>query len=162
MTSSSTKGDGQDRALPPAEDRAVVNGAASVSALRASVPSACRNCAGEEWVCENHPDRPWDGMSNREDACGCGAGAPCPVCSGLHFSTMMERAVSAIEALPESYSGWNPHDEQHDEGVESGKRQAIEAIRGYAAQAMSAREGQDPQGLGVKPASAVPKGCAHD
>lgn len=40
MTSSSTKGD-EGGALPPAEDRAVVNGAGqAVSALRASVPSA--------------------------------------------------------------------------------------------------------------------------
>lgn len=40
----------------------------------------CQNCDGAEWVCENHRDRPWDGHSDREDACGCGAGAPCPVC----------------------------------------------------------------------------------
>ena len=37
----------------------------------------CKNCDGQGWVCENHADRPWDGVSNREDACGCGAGAPC-------------------------------------------------------------------------------------
>jgi hypothetical protein len=35
----------------------------------------CDNC---RWVCETHPERPWDGPR----ACGCGAaGAPCPVCN---------------------------------------------------------------------------------
>ncbi len=30
------------------------------------------------WVCENHPDRPWQGPR----ACPCGAaGAPCPDCN---------------------------------------------------------------------------------
>ncbi|WP_036017752.1 hypothetical protein [Bradyrhizobium sp. WSM1743] len=37
---------------------------------------ACELCEGTHWVCENHPDRPWDGPK----ACG-GAGAPCPVCN---------------------------------------------------------------------------------
>lgn len=36
--------------------------------------ATCRNCAGEEWVCENHRDQPWP------TGCECGAGAPCPVC----------------------------------------------------------------------------------
>lgn len=43
----------------------------------------CRNCDGQEWVCENHTDRPWEGMSTREDACSCGAGMPCPVCRAV-------------------------------------------------------------------------------
>src|SRR5216684_319842 len=35
----------------------------------------CEDCG---WVCENHPDRPWEG----EHACTCGAaGAPCPQCN---------------------------------------------------------------------------------
>jgi hypothetical protein len=37
----------------------------------------CQNCDGTEWVCENHPNKPWDGESSRGDACGCGAGMPC-------------------------------------------------------------------------------------
>ena len=38
----------------------------------------CPVCKGCRWVCENHPDRPWEG----EHACGCGgAGAPCPWCN---------------------------------------------------------------------------------
>ncbi|MEH2589815.1 hypothetical protein [Bradyrhizobium sp. AZCC 1721] len=38
----------------------------------------CLLCEGSGWVCENHPDQPWEG----EHACGCGrAGAPCPTCN---------------------------------------------------------------------------------
>lgn len=44
-------------------------------------PPACRNCDGLEWVCENHRDRPWAGLSAHPDACGCGAGAPCGACN---------------------------------------------------------------------------------
>jgi hypothetical protein len=29
----------------------------------------CVRCAGYRWVCEAHPERPWDGPH----ACGCGA-----------------------------------------------------------------------------------------
>lgn len=39
----------------------------------------CNNCDSQGWVCENHPDRPWD--SDRDDACTCGAGMPCPECN---------------------------------------------------------------------------------
>lgn len=41
---------------------------------------ACRNCAGMEWVCENHADHPWSGLTGEAECCG-GAGAPCPVCN---------------------------------------------------------------------------------
>jgi hypothetical protein len=38
----------------------------------------CDRCAKCRWVCEAHPNRPWDG----EHACGCGApGEPCPECN---------------------------------------------------------------------------------
>jgi hypothetical protein len=37
--------------------------------------SLCEDCG---WVCESHPDRPWEG----EHACTCsGAGEPCPRCN---------------------------------------------------------------------------------
>lgn len=49
--------------------------------LAASDSCGCRNCAGGGWVCENHADRPWDGTSSDEMACGCGAGMPCGVCN---------------------------------------------------------------------------------
>jgi hypothetical protein len=36
----------------------------------------CFRCEDIGWVCENHPDHPWDGT------CPCGgAGAPCPLCN---------------------------------------------------------------------------------
>ena len=39
---------------------------------------ACLVCESTGWVCETHPDQPWDGPH----ACNCGAaGAPCPVCN---------------------------------------------------------------------------------
>jgi hypothetical protein len=35
----------------------------------------CEDCG---WVCEAHPDKPWEG----EEACTCGdIGAPCPECN---------------------------------------------------------------------------------
>jgi hypothetical protein len=38
----------------------------------------CAICEDIGWVCENHPERPWDGPH----ACSCGgAGAPCPNCN---------------------------------------------------------------------------------
>lgn len=33
----------------------------------------CPVCLGIGWVCENHPDLPWD----EEFGCECGAGIPC-------------------------------------------------------------------------------------
>jgi hypothetical protein len=41
-------------------------------------PMTCFRCEDTRWVCENHPERPWEG----QHACGCGgAGAPCPGCN---------------------------------------------------------------------------------
>jgi hypothetical protein len=38
----------------------------------------CARCEDSGWVCENHPQRPWQG----EHACECGgAGMPCPRCN---------------------------------------------------------------------------------
>lgn len=38
----------------------------------------CLLCEGTGWVCEAHPDQPWEGLH----ACRCGAaGAPCPHCN---------------------------------------------------------------------------------
>jgi hypothetical protein len=38
----------------------------------------CPNCRGIGWVCENHPDKPWDD----EIGCTCGAGLPCECNTG--------------------------------------------------------------------------------
>jgi hypothetical protein len=38
----------------------------------------CNLCEDCGWVCEDHPDAPWDGLH----ACICGAaGMPCPKCN---------------------------------------------------------------------------------
>jgi hypothetical protein len=40
--------------------------------------SGCSGCGDTPWVCEAHPEWPWDGPK----ACGCGgAGKPCPECN---------------------------------------------------------------------------------
>lgn len=41
----------------------------------------CNNCDSTGWVCENHPHKPWGGVSDRSDACDCGAGEPCMICN---------------------------------------------------------------------------------
>jgi hypothetical protein len=38
-------------------------------------PARCANCDGYGWVCENHPDVPWEGVAGY--GCDCGAGMPC-------------------------------------------------------------------------------------
>lgn len=122
-----------NRALPT--DRATTpDGAEPVVSGKAGIPSACRNCDGGNWVCENHADHPWDGTSNREDACGCGAGAPCPVCqpemanAPLIFSIAQEaRRYAAF--YPPSSDGRNTF-EMFAEFVETRAiAQAIEARR---------------------------------
>ena len=46
----------------------------------------CKNCNGQGWVCENHPNTPWE--DGKATCCaaegsewGCGAGAPCKACN---------------------------------------------------------------------------------
>jgi hypothetical protein len=41
----------------------------------------CPVCDDKGWVCKNHPDRPWQIVSDRWDACDCGPRAPCPTCN---------------------------------------------------------------------------------
>jgi AraC-like DNA-binding protein len=51
------------------------------SRRRAVRVTACGRCEGCGWVCENHPDKQWEG----KQACGCGApGAPCPNCNATN------------------------------------------------------------------------------
>lgn len=55
----------------------------------------CARCENCRWVCENHPDRPWEG----ERACGCGgAGMPCPVCNSSEV-TLPEMPDSFVKDL---------------------------------------------------------------
>lgn len=59
----------------------------------------CKNCDGLEWVCENHTDTPWAGLSGEPECCG-GAGAPCPCCN-WEMATAGHRATEAelLDAL---------------------------------------------------------------
>lgn len=45
----------------------------------------CTTCDDTYHVCENHPHLPWDGLSDSDAACGCGAGMPCPECCDDSF-----------------------------------------------------------------------------
>ena len=47
---------------------------------------ACSVCDNTGWVCEEHPDRPWRGTSQRADACDCvrvGMPCECNPCGGI-------------------------------------------------------------------------------
>ena len=39
----------------------------------------CTNCLDAGWVCESHPDKPWD--KDLPSGCVCNAGMPCPMCN---------------------------------------------------------------------------------
>jgi hypothetical protein len=53
----------------------------------------CPICDDYRWVCENHPERPWEGPR----ACDCGgAGAPCPACNPSEV-TMPEMPDDFVE-----------------------------------------------------------------
>jgi hypothetical protein len=53
----------------------------------------CPRCYDTRWVCEAHPERPWEGGPR---ACGCGApGEPCPICNRPEGDT--------APALPEGF-----------------------------------------------------------
>ncbi len=73
----------------------------TVSAASGFDPSRCANCEGIGWVCENHPDRPWEGLSAPGEGCDCGAGAPCPVCQpAMALSGRLDRtSIARIIAL---------------------------------------------------------------
>jgi hypothetical protein len=61
-------------ALARAKERARGGGSMMVGPLRI----VCWRCDGCLWVCEAHPERPWEGPL----ACGCGAaGSPCRICN---------------------------------------------------------------------------------
>ena len=40
----------------------------------------CKNCDSTGWVCEDHKNRPFEGMSDNGCECG-GAGMPCNECN---------------------------------------------------------------------------------
>jgi len=60
-----------------------------------AIDRGCVICDQTGWVCENHADKPWDGVSARSDACGCGAGMPC-TCNPLSKDTGVTDAASSL------------------------------------------------------------------
>lgn len=63
---------------------------------------ACSVCGDCFWVCENHPDRPWDG----EGACDCGgAGMPCPKCNPADKRTPPKELAGWVTVW-DSRNGW--------------------------------------------------------
>jgi hypothetical protein len=47
----------------------------------------CARCHNMRWVCEAHPDLPWEG----DFGCKCGApGEPCPICNRADDETTPE------------------------------------------------------------------------
>jgi hypothetical protein len=53
----------------------------------------CLRCDGTRWVCESHPDTPWEDSPR---ACSCGAaGAPCPACN--------KAADGEVPAMPKGF-----------------------------------------------------------
>lgn len=58
----------------------------------------CPRCAGLEWVCENHTDRPWAEPGKYPHSCDCGAGAPCPECNPLHRNHAQAETVDDLVA----------------------------------------------------------------
>ena len=49
----------------------------------------CANCDGQQWVCEDHPEVPWNGG----DGCCGGAGSPCschPISKALNAQKIMD------------------------------------------------------------------------
>ena len=131
--------------------------------------NGCRNCANCGWVCENHPDRPWGGLSANPYACECGAGAPCGVCnlkmaSAGYVERERDNIIAFLKAQPESYSGWNPHDEQYDDGANGMMRWVIGALErreDRAAIVDQSPEGRDAQRLDAQHAGAVPQAIAQ-
>src|SRR6188472_3993592 len=75
----------------------------------------CPRCDDYRWVCENHPDKPWEGPR----ACDCGgAGAPCPACNASEV-TMPEMPDDFFEdrIIPRGkYVGRPVGDDGHDNG----------------------------------------------
>lgn len=67
----------------------------------AEPPAECFRCDGSGWVCEGHPDLPWEGPR----ACGCGApGDPCPECNELAGET--PRLPAGTRTVFDKDGGW--------------------------------------------------------
>jgi hypothetical protein len=63
----------------------------------------CAQCEDCGWVCEDHPDRPWEGSH----ACsGGGVGAPCPACNVPHEGAAARMPTGFKTEVAKD--GWRP------------------------------------------------------
>lgn len=62
-----------------------------ITRSRDGMDAKCSICLGIGWVCENHPDRPWDD----ELGCTCGAGEPCK-CNAVGEPGVDEPDISQV------------------------------------------------------------------
>ena len=56
----------------------------------------CPKCAGDGWVCENHPNKVWP------SGCSCGAGMPCECNLLTRNKKVYKEVYSAISTLLDS------------------------------------------------------------
>lgn len=64
----------------------------------------CEHCQDELWVCEAHPDKPWN--AKLPNGCDCGAGAPCPVCNeNLERGHGLDHVLVSVDGKPGD-KGW--------------------------------------------------------
>ncbi len=58
----------------------------------------CKICDDEGWVCESHPDRPWN---TSERGCECGPGMPCRICNPCDRNNPPRMSPGFVEIDPE-------------------------------------------------------------
>src|SRR5262245_60100683 len=106
---------------------------------------SCLYCEDTGWVCEAHPDQPWDGPH----ACTCGAaGAPCPACNR-----------STRDEPPRLPKGFEPDGEQAGCSSltrgpnfgERGEAQHYPAGFPYRFQPLNSRQGERPSAEDASP-----------
>jgi hypothetical protein len=78
------------------EEFAIING---VVRRRGKEMTVCFKCRGLQWVCENHPDRPWD--IKIEGGCECGAGTLCECQLTEDVKAGIEKPVPPLGFRPE-------------------------------------------------------------
>ena len=73
--------DAQETSPGRPRSHAVPEGADFEAQRQGGLMAKCPHCDDQRWVCENHPDRPWD-LADSPRACKCGgAGMPCELCN---------------------------------------------------------------------------------
>ena len=135
------------RGAPEREDDQEVAYEAARDIIEALLKQSCTcsNCDGAQWVCENHADRPWGGLSTSGNACDCGAGMPCGACnlasaSASYSEPWRELALRGVQLVESAVDDtcWGQPTFGPDYGEEL--REAYDAL--LNAQAMEARSAE--------------------